>query len=262
MPTESQAIQLLEELGLTEYEARCFVALTRVPTATAKEISDLSDVPRSRVYDAVDRLHRRGLVDVQQSDPREYRAIGKDEALDVLRENYTSTLDAADDALAQLDQVDELEESGAWAISDSDHVTNRIGSLIADADDEVYVLLADDRMLDDEFRDVLAAAGERGVRVFCEVPSAEIEAELGERLPDAAVVATDLADDPAQTGKKWLGRMLMVDRRGVLLSGVAESALPGQLEETAIWAEGTDHGLVVGVHHLLGARIDSSGIFE
>jgi HTH-type transcriptional regulator, sugar sensing transcriptional regulator len=94
MPTEDQAVQLLGELGLTEYEARCFVGLSRVRKANAKEVSDLSEVPRSRVYDALERLHRRGLVDVQQSDPRQYRALSKEAALDVLREGYGSTLDA------------------------------------------------------------------------------------------------------------------------------------------------------------------------
>ncbi|UHQ97948.1 hypothetical protein HYG81_18615 [Natrinema zhouii] len=54
MPTESQAVRLLDDLGLTEYEARCFVALSRVQTASASEIHTLSDVPRSRVYDSVE----------------------------------------------------------------------------------------------------------------------------------------------------------------------------------------------------------------
>ncbi|MFC7008304.1 TrmB family transcriptional regulator [Halalkalicoccus salilacus] len=110
MPTEDEAVNLLEELGLTEYEARCFVALSRVGNASAKEVSDLSGVPRSRVYDAVERLHRRGLVDVQQSDPRQYQALPKDDALAVLRERYTTTLDATDEALSGLRRSEELEE--------------------------------------------------------------------------------------------------------------------------------------------------------
>lgn len=37
------AIRALENLGLTEYEARCFVALAQLPHGTAKEIVGVVD---------------------------------------------------------------------------------------------------------------------------------------------------------------------------------------------------------------------------
>ena len=33
-----EAIQVLQQLGLNEYEARCFVGLTRLNTGTAKKL--------------------------------------------------------------------------------------------------------------------------------------------------------------------------------------------------------------------------------
>ncbi|NHN47316.1 TrmB family transcriptional regulator [Halostella sp. JP-L12] len=262
MPTEEQAVKLLEELGITEYEARCFVALSRVPKATAKEVSELSDVPRSRVYDAVDRLHRRGLVDVQQSEPREYRSISKESAIEILRDDYESTLDAVDEALSDLRKSEELEDTGAWAIADQDHVSNRIATLVEDAESEIYVLVADDRMIDGKLCELLSVAADHDLTVLVEVSSEDARAAIADEAPAATVAVTDLAKDPAKTEEKWLGRMLMVDRRSVLLSAVTESALPGQLEETAIWASGHDHGLVVGINHLLGARIDDPDVFD
>lgn len=261
MPTEEQAVQLLVELGLTEYEGRCFVALSRVSTATASEVANLSDVPRSRVYDAVDRLHRRGLVDVQQSDPREYRAISKESALESLREQYDATLEATDDALSGLRQSNDLEERGAWAIADHDHVTDRVGFFFEEASDEIYALVTDESVLDQQFLEQLAAASERGVNTRIEVSSEETEARILDAAPETTVVVTDLAADPASLNVKRLGRIVMVDRRSVLLGAITEQARPGQFKETAIWASGPDHGLVVGLRHVLGARIDSQGVF-
>lgn len=60
VPDPEEAVTSLEELGLTEYEARCFVALTRLSKGTAKEVSQVADVPRSRVYDTIERLERTG----------------------------------------------------------------------------------------------------------------------------------------------------------------------------------------------------------
>ncbi len=48
-----EAIDVLQELGLKEYEAKCFVGLTRIPTGTAKKLSEITDVPRTRIYDAI-----------------------------------------------------------------------------------------------------------------------------------------------------------------------------------------------------------------
>ncbi|MFC7078815.1 TrmB family transcriptional regulator [Halorussus caseinilyticus] len=72
---QEQAAGLLQQLGLKEYEARCFVALTRKATATAKEISEIADVPRTRVYDAIRVLEAQGLVEIQHTNPRQYRAV-------------------------------------------------------------------------------------------------------------------------------------------------------------------------------------------
>lgn len=260
MPTEDEAVNLLEELGLTEYEARCFVALSRVGKASAKEVSDLSGVPRSRVYDAVERLHRRGLVDVQQSDPRQYQALPKDDALAVLRERYTTTLDATDEALSGLRRSEELEEEGAWAIADHDHVTKRIERLIEDGEHELYVLVADEGAVDRRFCERLAAAADRGLAIVAEVPSEDVREQIDSAVPSATVAVTALANDPAEIEGKWLGRIVMVDRRAVVISAMTEATRPGQVLETAIWADGPDHGLVVGMRHLLGARVDDPGV--
>ena len=256
MPTETQAVQLLDELGLTEYEARCFVALSRVRKASASEVSDISGVPRSRVYDALERLHKRGLVDVQQSDPRQYQALPTDAAIETLRDRYESTLNATEEALSGLRRSTDLEEEGAWAIADHEHVTNRTGTMLENGEDEIYVLVAGESVLDRRFCDRLADVSDRGARVIVEVPNESTEDRVREDLPSAEVMATALASNPAELEGKRLGRIVMVDRYAVLVSALMDGTRPGWAEETAIWASGPDHGLVVGLRHLLGARLD------
>ena len=45
-----EAIEVFQQLGLKEYEVGCFVGLTRLNTDTAKKLSNLTDVPRTRIY--------------------------------------------------------------------------------------------------------------------------------------------------------------------------------------------------------------------
>ena len=102
-----QAVDLLEELGLKKYEAKAFVALTRHPRGrTAKEISDTSEVPRTRVYDAVRMLETKGLTEIQHSNPQRFRAVSIDEAIETLRREYDERVESLRQSLEGFDPVE------------------------------------------------------------------------------------------------------------------------------------------------------------
>ena len=226
MSGERAAVEALEELGLTEYEAKCFVALTRIAQGTAKEISQLSDVPRSRVYDSVERLHHRGLVDVQQSDPREYRAVSKDEAFGKIRESYDSSIETADEALGRVESAEMREEKGVWAIANADHVSDRLVALLDDAEEHAHLLVADETILTQPILDSLAAASDRGLTVIIEVPSESVRDRVRQDVPDARIVMSPGLKETHRVVKKWPGQLILVDHHAVLASGIEESSLP------------------------------------
>ena len=86
--TLDEAVEVLQQLGLKEYEAKCFVGLSRLSTGTAKQLSEITDVPRTRIYDAVRVLEAQGLVVIQHSSPQRFRAVPLEEATETLRDQY------------------------------------------------------------------------------------------------------------------------------------------------------------------------------
>lgn len=254
MPTEREAVTALENLGLTEYEAKCYVALTRVSEGSAKEISQLSEVPRARVYDVVDRLHQRGLVDVQESDPRQYRAIPRTRALDVLRQTYDAQVEAASAALAELETANSPEERGVWAVANAEHVTERAVALLEDAEEHVSFIVADESVVDEEILDQLAATSSGETTVVAEVPTEETRDRMRDSVPDAEVSVDASLRDRHKVVEKWPGQLIMVDNQAVLASGVEESELPTMSEETAVWTAGRDHGFATWIRELLDDR--------
>ncbi|MDS0297590.1 TrmB family transcriptional regulator [Halogeometricum sp. S1BR25-6] len=262
MPNESAAADALIQLGLTEYEAKCFVALTRISRGTAKEISRLSEVPRSRVYDTVERLHQRGLVDVQQSEPRRYRAVSTDDALERLRRDYDDSIEAAADAFETVESAETQEDKGMWAISDSDHVSDRMETLLDEATEHVHFLLADKTTLQDGVADRLAAACDRGVTVVVEVPSERAAEDIRETVPGARVEISEGLRETHRVVEKWPGQLMMVDHKAVLASGVEKSDLPGITKETAVWSNGHNHGFAAWIRELLYDRIDETALPE
>ena len=64
----------LKEFGLTDYETKAFVALTINGISSAKEISDKTNIPYSRIYDILLNLESQGWVKVHQGRPMMYQA--------------------------------------------------------------------------------------------------------------------------------------------------------------------------------------------
>jgi len=94
----AEAIEVLQQLGLKEYEARCFVGLARLNTGTAKKLSELTEVPRTRVYDAIRILEAQGLVEIPHSSPQQFRAVPLEEATETLRDQYEERVERLHDA--------------------------------------------------------------------------------------------------------------------------------------------------------------------
>jgi len=59
---EEDTQQALEKIGMTKGEASVFLTLNRQGSDTAGKIAKLAHVSNSKVYDILDRLHRKGLV--------------------------------------------------------------------------------------------------------------------------------------------------------------------------------------------------------
>ena len=85
MAIGERAVGALERLGLTGSEVKAYVALLKGGTMTASEVSRAARIPYSKVYDALESLHRNGWVEEQKSRPIVYTAKPPDTALEELK---------------------------------------------------------------------------------------------------------------------------------------------------------------------------------
>ncbi len=70
--TDEHTLRALRNLGLNSYEARVYVGLVRHGALTASEVSSVSRIPFSRVYDVLAALERGGWISVEQGRPKRY----------------------------------------------------------------------------------------------------------------------------------------------------------------------------------------------
>ena len=155
-------MEVLQQLGLKKYEAQCFVGLSQVETGTAKKLSEMTEVPRTRVYDAIRVLEAQGLVQTQHSSPQRFRAVPLDEATETLRDQYEARVERLHDALDTVKIVEEGDEEPVqqvWAMSGHDGIENRTEELIETATEEVVLVVGDESLLTEDLVDVLNQVG-------------------------------------------------------------------------------------------------------
>lgn len=250
--TIDEAVEVLQQLGLKEYEARCFVGLSRLSTGTAKQLSEITEVPRTRVYDAIRVLEAQGLVEIQHSSPQQFRAVPLQEATETLRDQYEARVERLTRALSEADDVDPGAEDPVqevWSISGTDAIANRSNALIGDATGEVVLVIGDDSLLTDELVGTLNGL-DGSIDLLVGVASEELEGRVRDAVPGATTFlsglewlrAGDAVDDDFV-----IGRLLLVDRSALLVSTLAT----GTSEERAVFGGGFRNGLIVIARRLL-----------
>lgn len=67
----------LQHFGLTQYEAKAYIALLNIGTSNAYKISKAAEIPRTRIYDILDALTARGIVMLEETidGTRNYTAL-------------------------------------------------------------------------------------------------------------------------------------------------------------------------------------------
>ncbi len=96
------ARDLLQQLGLNKYEADGYYTLLSEGPLTGYELGKRSNVPLSRSYDVLERLHARGLALRQPGDPPRYAAQDYRRFLAEMRAASEQTLDSLAEVLATI----------------------------------------------------------------------------------------------------------------------------------------------------------------
>lgn len=258
---KAEAVDLLQDLGLKVYEARSFLALTQLPAGTAKEIHEISEVPRTRVYDATRVLESEGLVEVQHSSPQQYRAVSVEEATRILSRKFDDRIDTLETHLESLES--RVIESGddriqeVWSLTGHDAIESRTLDLIEGAESEIALVVVDDSLLSDAFFDRLHTAVERDVSITLGGKTKTITERLGAELPNVRVFETELEwlTGPWPDHEVAISRMLLVDQETLLVGSYYPEETGSTETEQAVFVNGLNNGIVV-----LLQRIISTGI--
>jgi len=158
----SDLVQELQDLGLTSYEARCYVSLAALgPSDPAKVASD-ADIPKPSAYTALRVLASKGWVDLVVKKPATYRA--KDPKS--IKAMVSSRVDDTFEELARAYRSVPAEEAElVYTLRGTDKVLAKIYEMIRGARESIVFVAPTMGMEDSKVLELLEGAIGRGVNV-------------------------------------------------------------------------------------------------
>jgi Cd2+/Zn2+-exporting ATPase len=155
-----ELIDGLSEIGLTEYEAKVYLALLQEHPASGYRISQGSGVPRSMVYQALGRLEAKGFV-MKATGERAtlYRPLPPEVLLEGVQQDHLERMRLLSRGLEKLYAA--RQEDRLWNIAGLSSVLAYAREMIRSAEEELMLVLAD-RELEALQADIIDAHG-RGV---------------------------------------------------------------------------------------------------
>ncbi|MCG8633272.1 MAG: TrmB family transcriptional regulator [Desulfobacterales bacterium] len=149
----------LTNLGFSQYEASCYMALVTTHPVNGSQLSKLSGIARSRIYDVLRNLISKGyVIEVQAG---QYAPLPSDELIRRLKREFQNSVTAVEKEVVKASQKEDFEY--VWTLTGYDNVMEKAKDMIGAAKEEVYARLFPEA--DHRLAGALEAAEKRGVSI-------------------------------------------------------------------------------------------------
>jgi len=132
--------EALETIGLTQYESAAYTALISLISATATEISQTANIPRSRVYDILKSLKRKGFIEIEKGKPLRYHVIAPREIIANSRKRINEILKTAEKELTEIyeDRISEI-PAPIWLIHGQNKIIKKELEILSRAKKDIKI---------------------------------------------------------------------------------------------------------------------------
>jgi sugar-specific transcriptional regulator TrmB len=200
-------IEKLVQIGFSEYEAKAYVALLRESPVTGYQLSKLSGVPRSMIYEVAGKLGARGAaMTLRTGGVTKYAPVPAGEFLDQFYREQQELVDSLRSELTAFASAPNLDY--VWNIEGHDNIMAKAIEMMDQARHRVYLALVPGTFPD--VKPALEKAVRRGVRVTIYTTD-----ELD--LPGAQVVVAHVSLETLEQAR-GLGLILVIDGEEVLVA--------------------------------------------
>ena len=205
MIVQKEFLNKLKDFGLNTYESKLWAALLSRGVSTAGELSDIANVPRSRSYDVLESLERKGFIVMKLGKPIKYVAVSPEEVLERLKkktkeesEKQIKIINSLKDSevlqeLAMLHKqgvelVEPTEITGS--LKGRNNLYNHIEFMIKNAEKTITIVTSKAGLLRkvESFKNALEKAKKKGVKIRIGAPISKENNDAKKELSKLAEV--------------------------------------------------------------------------
>ena len=134
----NNTVEQLQSFGLSEYEARTYLALLGVHPATAYEVAREAGIPTSKIYQVMDKLAGRNMVQtLTVGNKKRYIPIQPVEFVESQKQRIESALRSLESDLARATKQTEI--SYIWNVEEYRYLMDKSRRMVEDAGREILI---------------------------------------------------------------------------------------------------------------------------
>lgn len=173
----------LKDFGLNSYEAKLWTALLSRGTSTAGELADIANVPRSRTYDVLESLEKKGFIIMKIGKPIKYLAIDPFEVVKRVQDSVKRDANTKLELISQLrdssilQELNLLHNQGIETVNPSDlsgsfrgreATYDHLETMFKDAEKSIIIVTTNEGLKREipHFDKTFKKASEKGVKIF------------------------------------------------------------------------------------------------
>ncbi len=205
MISDASFLDKLKQFGLNSYQAKLWTALLSRGVATAGELSDISNVPRSRAYDVLESLEKKGFIIMRIGKPIKYIAVPPSEVVKRVQKRIIDETEKATEQLENMKSSDTMTELSMLhahgvekvdptemtaSIKGRNNIYDHIVSTLEKAKESVYICTTDQGLVRkaDALKKSLRQLNKKGVKIKIAAPINQVSKDVAKDLSEFAEI--------------------------------------------------------------------------
>jgi sugar-specific transcriptional regulator TrmB len=198
----------VQDLGFTSYEAMAYVSLLENNPVTRYELGKNSGVPRSAIYNVIQKLEKIGAVNATSSEPEKYVPLPPDQLLEYLERQFHDKIEKAREHLKDFES--KIIPDHLWNIVGYNNLIIKIRELIQKAEESLYISTwkRELKLLKHDIENAIARGVEVIIYSFTDLP-----------IEGATTFSYNLAEKDLE--KFWSHKIIVIADKQELVMGEA-----------------------------------------
>ncbi len=141
MMFDEKMLSSLQKLGLTSYGAKTYIIITNFGPIDASNIAKEANIPRTKIYDVLNKLEEEKWITVEHGRPMLFTARDPRNIIDEHRSTLLTEIDSLLSEMSMMyDQQIKKEIPKVWLIHGKDNITAKLLDMVSKARKSVMML--------------------------------------------------------------------------------------------------------------------------